>query len=335
MTIKLRGTKGFTLVELLVVIAIIGVLVALLLPAVQAAREAARRAQCTSQLKQLALGSINYESQRGHVPGGVGYGPPPAASGTTGGRGGGADSTRPSIVPNYYHGQGWIVEILPQIEQQSLYDIFAADRDDDFKSNPAQRSDAIIEAMKVQPDVLVCPSDSEGTEPLDGTQPQMTAFTVAPTNYRGVMGTEQMAQGSSSCPVSLPVQSYCNDGTRRCNGMIWRVSALYPVKFREVTDGLSNTMMVGEDLPSHNHHSAWSFSNGATGSTLCPLNFSLNDPNPGNWWDVRGFRSWHTGGANFAFADGSVHFIQEDIEFDLYRALSTIAGEELISELDL
>ncbi len=327
MQLRRQDAKAFTLVELLVVIAIIGVLVALLLPAVQAARESARRARCTSQLKQLSLAAINYESARGHVPGGVPYAPPPQASGTTGGRRDTPVSTAAPDRLEYYHGQGWIVEVLPYIEQPALYDIFESVRNTDWSTNPAVVPLAVQEARRTQPAILVCPSDPTGTELVDD-QPQAGGVEVAPTNYRGVMGSPALAIGSTSCPFDANLQAFCNDGRKQCNGIIWRSSMLYPIKLRQVTDGLSNTMMVGEDLPSHNDHTMWSFANGDSSSTLCPLNFGLNDPRPNEYWNVRGFRSWHPGGAHFAFADGSVRFIQEDIEFDLYRALSTIAGEE-------
>lgn len=109
--------------------------------------------------------------------------------------------------------------------------------------------------------------------------------------------------------------------------MIWRNSALYPVRIGQVTDGMSKTMMVGEDLPSHNNHTMWSFANGDSSSTFAPLNYSLRNPLPAEYWDVRGFRSRHTGGANFAFGDGHVEFIQEDIDFDIYKEMSTISDK--------
>ena len=104
-----RVDRAFTLVELLVVIAIIGVLVALLLPAVQAAREAARRAQCQSQVKNLALAVLNYESARKNLP------PSSQMTLITGGRN--------PIERGMYSGEqiSWIVQVLPYLEQQSLF----------------------------------------------------------------------------------------------------------------------------------------------------------------------------------------------------------------------
>jgi prepilin-type processing-associated H-X9-DG protein len=125
-------------------------------------------------------------------------------------------------------------------------------------------------------------------------------------------------------------QEYCNTGENvECNGLIWRTSAQFPVNLKRVTDGLSNTMMVGESLTSQDIHTVWFFSNGDSSSTYAPLNFSLNNPDPEQWWNMRGFRSFHPAGANFAFADGSVHFISEDIAFRTYKEMSTKAAGEV------
>ncbi len=189
----------------------------------------------------------------------------------------------------------------------------------------------LLEAVKIQPDGFVCPSDPTARD-LITTQYQWPNIPVATTNYRGVMGSNQMVSDTHSFPIILPLQEFCNDGRARCNGLIWRTSAQFPVRLRQVIDGTSKTMMVGEDLPSHDWHTMWSFSNGDSSSTYAPLNYTLNNPDPEQWWDMRGFRSHHPGGANFAMADGSVHFIQEDIDFDLYKAQSTIALQEVLPD---
>jgi prepilin-type processing-associated H-X9-DG protein len=162
---------------------------------------------------------------------------------------------------------------------------------------------------------------------LINTQYQWSNIWVATTNYRGVMGSNQMIESTSSCPTQLPKQQFCNDGRTRCNGLIWRTSSQFPIRLRQVTDVTGQTMLIGEDLPSHDWHTMWSFSNGDSSSTYCPLNFRLNTPDPESWWDMRGFRSYHQRGANFAFADASVQFIFEEVDFDLYKAMST-AGQQ-------
>lgn len=305
--------KAFTLVETLVVIALIGLLASLIVPAVQSARESSRRTQCVNHVKQLALGALTFESAYGRVPGGTPYRAP--------------FGTLP-IEPAHYHGQGWIVEILPFIEMGPLFDRFARFRDRDYTGPYLEQPPELLDLVTVQPEGLVCPSDAMGYELID-KQFQWEGILVAPTNYRGVMGSNQMVTGSNTFPIEFPLQQVCNDGRARCNGIIWRTSALYPVRLKHVTDGLSQTMMVGEDLPSHNKHSMWSYSNGDTSSTCASLNFSLNKPDPKAWWDMRGFRSLHPSGANFAFADGSVRFINEEVDFELYRAMSTIAQHDM------
>src|SRR5687767_6129069 len=129
-----RGRLGFTLVELLVVIAIIGVLVALLLPAVQAAREAARRAQCASQLKQIGLGCLNYESARGRLPSG-------------------SLAKNNAIQGTYF--STWTIDILPYIEQAALHKLHNPKEDTSHASNQALRETFLP--------VYLCPSDIDLT----------------------------------------------------------------------------------------------------------------------------------------------------------------------------
>ncbi len=252
---------------------------------------------------------MTFESAFRRLPGGVGYSP-----GNT------------PKQPEHWHGLGWLVEILPHIEQQPLADVFERFKEFDFVGNAVQKPEGMLENVQKQPDGLACPSDTSGEQLLD-QQPQWNGILVAPTSYRGVMGSNQMARATASFPTISPFQDYCNDGRMRCNGLIWRNSSLYPVRIRQVTHGLSKTMMVGEDMPSHNYHTMWSFANGDSSSTFAPLNYSLRDPLPEEWWDVRGFRSLHPSGANFAFGDGHVEFVQEDIEFELYKEMSTISDK--------
>src|SRR5215210_4187759 len=114
---RIRKKAGFTLVELLVVIAIIGVLVALLLPAIQAAREAARRAACTNNLKQIALALLNYHDSRGQFPLG-------------------AYSAVQENHPAEEDGLGWATQILPQLEEQAIYDKLKSNTIPGYQANP-------------------------------------------------------------------------------------------------------------------------------------------------------------------------------------------------------
>ena len=111
--------------------------------------------------------------------------------------------------------------------------------------------------------------------------------------------------------------------------MIWRTSGMWKRKIKNITDGTSKTMLVGEDVTAHNWHAMWAFSNGDSSSTYAPLNYKPIVPEPETWWDMRGFRSEHPGGAYFAYVDGSVRFTAEDVTQLVYRGLSTIVRGEV------
>ena len=300
--------SAFTLVELLVVIAIIGILIALLLPAVQAAREAARRMQCSNNLKQIGLAIHNYHAAVGVLPVGIDNngspkrGPDPA---------------------DQENGKGWIVAILPQLEQEPLFKRF--NFNGAFNQGGGMKDPVNRELAQTNLNALKCPSDPDSMK-LITEQWQWKDIEVAITNYKGVMGDGMMGHVNS-----FGGTPYCNDGAYECNGLFWRTSYQWPIRIGHITDGTSNTMMVGEDLPRYNWHSAWVYSNGDTSSTYAPLNYMPKPPDPATWWEMRGFRSFHAGGAHFCFADGSVRFLNETIQIDVYRALSTRNGGEVIS----
>ena len=103
-----------------------------------------------------------------------------------------------------------------------------------------------------------------------------------------------------------------------------------------ISDGTSNTLMVGEDLPELNQHCGWTRANYANGTCAIPLNNALlpGQPSfkqPGQWWNLYSFRSRHTGGGNFGMADGTVRFVRDSIDLTVYRAASTIRGNETVS----
>ncbi len=301
---------GFTLVELLVVIAVIAMLVTLLLPAVQAAREAARRAQCINNLRQLGIAVLNHVSAKETFPVGVAYSRP------TGDRWG-----KPP-----YNGKGWIIDTLPFLEEQALFDGFQNFLDGEFGAGRGLKHPELRPLVQTQLAVLQCPSDGSSKRVLS-EQFQWKNIPVATTNYKGVMGDNSMAQTSS-----FGGSPFCNAGARECTGIIWRTSWLWPRKMQHVTDGTSKTMLVGEDVPEYNWHAMWSFANGDSSSTYAPLNYNPFPPDPQTWWDARGFRSLHPTGAHFCFIDGSVRFLSESIQLMTYRSLSTIQGQEIIGE---
>ena len=292
--------RGFTLIELLVVIAIIAVLIALLLPAVQQAREAARRSQCKNNLKQLGLGLANYHDTYGMYP----------IGGT-----GGCCAVPPAL--------GFIPRMLPFLDQGPLFNqINFSLGDATAQTLPNGQRVGLLTLT-----VLVCPSDGSNQNPLNGW---------GQTSYDGSLGSQGNVSVSGSCN---PYQTFAqfvnpNNGDTLNSGQISGMGSRDgpSIRIRDVTDGTSNTIHMGEVLPSCNDHAAGGLwhSNGMGNfhsSTIVPINdfttcswATANQirvagcTNPNNWNISWGFRSRHTGGAHFVFADGSVKFLSENID---------------------
>ena len=304
-----REARGFTLVELLVVIAIIGMLVALLLPAVQSARSAARRMQCTNKLKQIGLAVHNYHSAFNMLPISIAY-----------------NHAGPAPSPEV-NGKGWILSVLPQLEQQALFDRFVPCFQGNFGSGGGLKDPACRDPMKTRLSILFCPSDESVTK-LTTVQMQWTGIEVAQTSYKGVIGDTRMGGGASIHPGTEPD---CHN-TVGCNGLFYRNNYQEPIRIEDIRDGSSNTFMIGEDVPSENVHSAAYYANGDYASCHAPLNYFPSPvPTPSAWWNVMSFRSMHEGGAHFCMADVSVQFVSESIDYTLYRHLSTRAGGEVVT----
>lgn len=322
---------GFTLVELLVVIAIIGILVALLLPAVQSAREAARRTQCVNGEKQLALAVMTFEDANKRFPacyGGFAFG----------------DTNRTKIRArrNEETGVGWMLEVLPQLEEQAVYDQFKENGafEGFFDTRRGLKDQRIIDRklMEIEIEMLQCPSDESVAE-LSDNQAQWAGVFVSRTSYKGNAGNPIYFQRTTDIltefPHNLDTDEYRGYSGAPCPGVFYYASYLSPTTFSKIPDGTSKTMMLGEDVAEWNNHAATFYGNTNYSSTIVPLNFfdeSLRQP-PTNylpWQYGSGFRSLHPGGANFAWCDGSVSFISEDIDHDLYQSLSTRAGEETL-----
>jgi len=211
---------------------------------------------------------------------------------------------------------GWIIKTLPFMEQNSLENLLAA-KNYDLNNAP--------EVYQYIWDALLCPSD-ESSRVLSDTQYQWEGIMVATTNYKGVCGDPQM---SPQWPGSPDRHS-----TSPNVGMFWRQSYLDPVSFAQISDGTSNTHMLGEDLPKYNDHTMWSYSNGDWSGCSAPLNFKPDPPLPRQWRISKAFRSEHPGGVTFCRADASTHFVSDTIDHDVYRALSTKAGGEIADYLD-
>lgn len=293
--------RGFTLIELLVVIAIIAVLIALLLPAVQAAREAARRARCVNNLKQIGLGLANYESSNGCFP----YGAGNCCSST---------------------GSQWVSAILGDLEQQVVFNSFNFS----LVTNQYQNTTSIRTSIAT----LVCPSDPGSTSPqkaVTGFQAQ-DGGTQMGLWYPGSMGPSNM-DNAATCPTGAG--SFCAQGSWGVNGgTMIGFFARSPVcqYIAGVTDGMSNTFMVGETIPDNCNWMGAFAQNFPLSSQMIPLN-QLNAPYnvPGSYWLSCGYKSRHPGGANFLFGDGTVRFIKQSINYTIYDQIGTSAGSEVVS----
>lgn len=308
---------AFTLIELLVVIAIIAVLVALLLPAVQQAREAARRSQCKNNLKQFGLALANYHD---------------ASTMYALGGSGGCCATPPNL--------GFIPRLFPYLDQGPIYNqlnMRAGDATSQTLSNgqPAR--------MSILP-IAVCPSDSRLlSNPLGG---------YGQTSYDGSLGSQGNASIDSNCN---PYQQFAlklnpnNGDTLDPNQISGMGSRDGPsIRVKDVSDGTSNTIHMGEILPSCNDHSWGGFwpVNGISfhSSTIVPINdfttcswatpIQIRVPACTNWqdWNISwGFRSVHPGGAHFLFVDGSVRFLSQNLNHQTYQYLGGRSDGNVVS----
>jgi prepilin-type N-terminal cleavage/methylation domain-containing protein/prepilin-type processing-associated H-X9-DG protein len=298
------GRGAFTLIELLVVIAIIAILIGLLVPAVQKVREAAARMQCTNNLKQLAIACHAYHDSQGAFP----------VNSLPGGWGPyGADTKAWS----------WLARSLPYIEQDNLY------RQANIPDNTLRQSSAQI---AVQIKTFLCPSDPGSWKGPRTNAADMGSVPVGQTNYKGVSGANWGWGDARWHNPSTIDGSF--DGLADADGMFYRYDWTNPRRMTSVSDGTSNTFMIGEDLPDKNRWCSWPYANNAVGTcAIAPNAKTTSNTNysPGDWPNVYSFRSRHTGGLNFAYVDGSVHFVTDSISLPVYRAMATIRGGETLS----
>jgi prepilin-type N-terminal cleavage/methylation domain-containing protein/prepilin-type processing-associated H-X9-DG protein len=347
--------RGFTLIELLVVIAIIAILIGLLVPAVQKVREAANRIKCSNNLKQYGLACHMYQDTHGILPPG--------------------GHSTPGTHNIWGNDKGsWLVSTLPYMEQDNIYKQIVG-------LNPDDNSDSIWESdqdtswygsptnVRVLPVALPC-----GRCPSDGYLISDPHY----SNYNASLGP-QCGIGPCSQSGANPFQLYCNGqtvpGTQGTSTPAPLIPPTFPgygpsenqgdtenpslarglftrqglkVNFASISDGLSNTIMIGESLIEQNSdirdQAQWARSGGGncTATTIIPINWDSSDQygalpagcaagscdcgpnaihNANNWNVSFGFKSRHSGGANFVFADGSVHFLNQGINHQTYQYL--------------
>ncbi|EAQ82258.1 DUF1559 domain-containing protein [Blastopirellula marina] len=328
---KSRGQSGFTLVELLVVIAIIGVLIALLLPAVQQAREAARRMSCQNNLKQIGLGLHNYHDTYKSFPIGSRH-----SSGSL------AD-------PGF--GVSWWLGMLPFIEQGNLSDqlTVVGNHPGSLSSGGGGAYDGhsvngpIVNDREIT--AMICPSS-----PLQAVRSSGYSYTITCPQYTGISGAANDMLGFSANSATREWVGY-QSGVASIGGMLTPLKA---VKMRDATDGLSNTIIVGEQsdfvadtsgnktATINNHQgfmcginkTAFGFSERTFNTTtiMYPINGSTlaltgvkNNDGLNN-----GIFSAHPGGAQVAVSDGSVRFLSENLNLTTLKLLATRDDGEVL-----
>jgi prepilin-type N-terminal cleavage/methylation domain-containing protein len=304
--------RGFTLIELLVVIAIIAVLIALLLPAVQQAREAARRSQCRNNLKQIGLALHNYHDIYSMFP--------PAYVDLRGGSG---------VADNEGH-WAWTALILPQVDQAGLFN--------SLNPGPITATQAITAfraEMQTSYPVFRCPSDNGPPVHPEATEPGYAVVNTTGTNL-GLSVTNYIA--SNNIANVRQRRATSTVATSGAIGAFWRDSNL---RFRDILDGSSNTILVGERAYKQGQ---WRYSAGTllavrdadtqgpaawdgapitaaanqglltiVGSVRYPINVELTANNTER---NMAYSSQHEGGVHFVMGDGSVRFISENIELN-------------------
>jgi prepilin-type N-terminal cleavage/methylation domain-containing protein len=331
-----RG-NGFTLVELLVVIAIIGILISLLLPAVQAAREAGRRLTCSNHMKQIGLALQNYANLRSAFPPGAKLRPSYPDFNSSYDPWSEASSTWANM-----HGTSWILEILPHMEQMSLYKQW-----DFTKSVMGNKQIASTDL-----EILYCPSRRAEFRQGD-EQIMFQKWTSGGTDYGGCIGAQNAWDNLFSTKPShsfvpgnylfdIPPSGKTPDGRVYCLAGIFLPNR--PTKLKDIRDGLSHSIAIGEmqrefgnaPMPQGENPTYWvpcnTSNDGWAVAGLSTLFDTAKAFEGGDLGQHGGFNdkyfesagSNHRNGAHFGMADGSVHFISEDIDSQLYSYLGSI-----------
>jgi prepilin-type processing-associated H-X9-DG protein len=306
-----------------------------LLPAVQAAREASRRTHCQNNMKQIALGLQNYHSTYNTLPHGSSY----LITATT------------NILPGTNRSGTWASSILPYMEEDALHEKFDFSR---IMSDPANAA-----ALEVFIPTFICPSDDKGANPIFPGRCTAACCSHGPGKshvswYLGSMGPVP-APATGTCPycpagtAPNPSNYCCQGGTgglaNDAPGIFSRADRgsatgqkYKPVGFHDVLDGLANTIILGETLPSHSGHSTLFENNFPLLATNIPVNtmkgsgwngFTINPYTlPPGFHDggddqKQGIKSLHPGSANVAMCDASVRYINQTISYVVFSAMGT------------
>jgi len=335
----LRTSRGFTLIELLVVIAIIAILISLLLPAVQQAREAARRSQCRNNLKQMGLALHNYHDTHQVFPYASTFavpGPPPR--------------------------HNWVEFILPQIDQASMFNAIKWNQNIDTNDNVSLISGKFFSFM-------TCPSNPNGT--AGGTiksfnqggannaffmadSPVKMTNVVQPLHYPVCAGSTRASNSNNmAAPDCLVAGGYCDNVSPVSGPAYWGLphnhsATTHPgifslrgatrIGIQHVVDGTSNTFLAGERRA---ELLAWG---GAAWGVNFPGAFTGQRPNSPtmvtdaatwsehDWYRNGGFSSHHTGGLHMLIADGSVKFVNSNIDFVTWCYLGDKSDGKVVGE---
>lgn len=294
---------AFTLVELLVVIAIIGVLVALLLPAIQSARESARRTQCANQLKQIGLALTTYHDARGRYPMG---------------------RDRTDMV-----GVSWAFEILPYMEQQAIHDSLRKGTRVDHPDNSAAMRSPVAE--------FFCPSRRSPAADRDFDNDDMPALVQA-----AAAGGDYAANSGTSTQHGMGATATSPAAKAPSRSEIGPLFSFSKVSARQVTDGLSKTLVVGEkhlpppkpDEPAGRVHAEQGDTAIFAGDTRHTIfrRSSAGFPESRDELYKGHFGSEHSQLAQFVFLDGHVQSLEYDLDRDVFVSLSAIGDDGFIPD---